>query len=119
MRVSIVLIQSYCVIMAGLLFLRERPNDTRTTGRRSQPFARSRGDRPAGPWAAIEDGDRRIVERPGSQRAAVAGDRAVPRHRRHGIRPDPPQQLEPALLRRPVASKRRAILPATRGFRVD
>src|SRR5216684_8499692 len=103
--------------MAKLVFPRERPNDTRTTERRSQAFARSRGDRPTGPWAATEDGDRRVVDLPGSQHAAVAGDSAVPRHHRHGVRPDPPQQLEPAILRCLVAAEHRTISHATWGFR--
>src|ERR1700681_2782506 len=103
--------------MAKLLFSRERPNDTRTTGRRSQAFARSRGDRPTGPWAATEDGDRRLVVLPGSQHAAVAGDCAQPRHHRHGVRPNPAQQLEPTVLRCFIAAEYRTIPHATRGFR--
>src|SRR5882762_10133982 len=100
--------------MAKLLFPRERPNDTRTTERRSQAFARSRGDRPAGPWAATEYGNRRVVVLAGSQHAAVAGDRAQPRHHRHGVRPDPTQQLEPAVLRCLVTAECRTIPHATR-----
>src|SRR5579859_521696 len=104
------------VMMAKSVFPKRASHDTRTTGRRSHAVARPRGDRATGPWAAIEDGDGCIVGLPGSQHAALAGDGVMPRHHRHGVRPDPPQRLESAVLRCLVAAEHGSISPAARGF---
>src|SRR5882757_1451171 len=87
-----------CLIMARSFFLEKLTHDTRTTGRQSQPFARSGRDCPVGPGAANRNGEPRAMDRSGAQRAAAARPRAVPGHRGHGLWTDSPQQLEPAVL---------------------
>src|SRR5258708_5127000 len=80
------------------LCLEKPTHDTRTAGRRSQPFARPGRDCPIRARASNGDGQRGAVGRPGAQRTAGAVGRAVPGHRCDGLWTNSPQRLEPTIL---------------------
>src|SRR6476646_11227622 len=95
------------VLRSGASYERPTATPTQNRRRRYRRFA---------PRAAGRHDAQSVLGLPRTQHAAVAGGRSLSGRRIGGLRADPAQPLEPALLRRAGAARFPGVRRATRGI---